>query len=213
MELIAPHLAGVLIALGIVCLGLMSPGSNVLAVIGTSMAIGRAEALALALGVALGTFLWALLAWAGLVALIATYAAAMMVIKLAGAAYLFWLAIKAFRSAARKDGSVATDTTGLTDRAAYFRRGLTVQMTNPKAALAWVATMSVGLGAGAPLWAGAAIVIGATVLSVVAHAAYAVAFSTGTAVRAYRRLRRWIEAGLGAFFCFAGFKLLTTRTG
>jgi amino acid exporter len=30
-------------------------------------------------------------------------------------------------------------------------------------------------------------------------------------VMLYGRARRWIEAALGAFFCFAGLKLLTSR--
>lgn len=54
--------------------------------------------------------------------------------------------------------------------------------------------------------------IGTTILSVVGHIAYAVAFSTKRVVTAYDRARRWIDAGLGVFFTFAGVKLLTSRT-
>jgi threonine/homoserine/homoserine lactone efflux protein len=96
--------------------------------------------------------------------------------------------------------------------AAYFLRGLTVQMTNPKAALTWIAIMSLGVEANAPAWVGASIVFGTGVLSVVGHTTYALAFSTQPMVAFYRRARRWIEVALGAFFCFAGIKLLTSRT-
>lgn len=44
------------------------------------------------------------------------------------------------------------------------------------------------------------------------HLAYAIAFSTMPAVTFYRRMRRWIDGALGCFFCFASYKILTTRT-
>jgi len=40
---------------------------------------------------------------------------------------------------------------------------------------------------------------------------YAVAFSTPPMVAAYRRARRWIDAALGMFFSFAGYKILTSQ--
>jgi amino acid exporter len=93
----------------------------------------------------------------------------------------------------------------------YFLRGLTVQMTNPKAALTWIAIMSLGLAHSAPSTTALVIVVGTTILSVVGHTAYAVAFSTKRVVTAYVRARRWIDAALGVFFTFAGIKLLTSR--
>ena len=80
-------------------------------------------------------------------------------------------------------------------------------MTNPKAALTWIAIMSLGVQPGSPSWVGASIVI----LSVAGHLIYAIAFSTRRMVTAYRKVRRWIEMALGVFFCFAGIKLLASR--
>ena len=85
-------------------------------------------------------------------------------------------------------------------------------MTNPKAALAWIAIMSLGLQADAPIWVGAVLVAGTGLLSIVIHSLYALAFSTRTMVRIYGRARRWIQGLLGAFFCFAGIRLLTSRS-
>ncbi|MEN3378944.1 MAG: hypothetical protein V7604_4299, partial [Hyphomicrobiales bacterium] len=48
-------------------------------------------------------------------------------------------------------------------------------------------------------------------LSIVIHYLYAVAFSTSTMVRVYSKGRRWIQGALGAFFAFAGIRLLTSR--
>ncbi len=136
-----------------------------------------------------------------------------MVIKIAGGLYLLWLAFKAFRSAA------STKPIGGLARLAragsfhlYFLRGLAVQMTNPKAALTWIAIMSLGLAHSAPASTALIIVIGTTILSVVGHIAYAVAFSTQKVVATYDRTRRWIDGALGVFFAFAGIKLLASRT-
>ena len=93
----------------------------------------------------------------------------------------------------------------------YFTRGLAIQMTNPKAALAWIAIISLGLQDNAPLWVGFAIVAGTSVLSIVIHILYAVAFSTAAMVRLYAKARRAIQFALGAFFAFAGIRLLTSR--
>ena len=57
-------------------------------------------------------------------------------------------------------------------------RGLAIQMTNPKAVLAWIAIMSLGMQHDAPLWVVGAIVVGTSALSLAIHYLYAVAFST-----------------------------------
>ncbi|MGI9412085.1 MAG: LysE family translocator [Hyphomicrobiales bacterium] len=210
MDQIAMYLPGIALAYSAFLLSIMSPGPNVLAVLGTSMSAGHRSGLALAMGVATGSFLWALMTALGLSALIASYSTALIVIKVVGGLYLLWLAYKSFRAAAsRHDIETITLAGGARG---YFLRVLTIQRTNPKAALAWVAIISLGLHPGAPLWVGLVIVLGTTALSVLIHCLYAMAFSTVTMVRAYGRARRWIQGALGAFFCFAGLKLLMSRS-
>jgi len=206
------YLPGILLALSAVVLALMSPGPNILAVIGTSMNAGRKYGVALALGVATGTFLWALIAVSGLTAVLTAYASVLTAIKIAGGCYLLWLGYKSLRSAATRKDLRTADLGATASRRAYFLRGLTVQMTNPKAALAMVAVVSLGLHAGAPIWVAATLVLGITSLSVVGHLVYACAFSTRIVVALYLKARRWIEAALGVFFCFAGAKVLTDRS-
>lgn len=212
MQDIAIYLPGILLAYSAFLLSIMSPGPNILAVIGTSMSVGRKSGTALALGVATGSLCWASLTVAGLSALLASYAAALTVIKVVGGCYLLWLAYKSFRAAAARH-DIAAQTLDGPRRSpfGYYRRGLIIQMTNPKAALAWIAVISLGLQAGAPLWVGLVIVIGTCTLSAVIHCLYAAAFSTPVMLRLYGKARRGIQAVLGAFFAFAGLKLLTSR--
>jgi amino acid exporter len=212
MNELSLYLPGIILAYSAFLLAIASPGPNVLAVIGTSMGVGRSSGIALALGVAAGSLAWGILTAGGLSALIASYASALVAIKIAGGFYLLWLAYKAFRSAASSHEIEATTLAGsIHNPRQYFTRGLTIQMTNPKAALAWIAIMSLGLQANAPIWVAVSIVIGTALLSVIIHCIYAVAFSTSTMVRLYTRARRWIQAALGAFFAFAGIRLLTSR--
>lgn len=211
MNELTTYLPGILMAYAAFMLGIFSPGPNILAVIGTSMSIGRRRGVFLALGIASGSLCWALLTVAGLSSLLQAYAGALVAIKIAGGCYLLWLGIKALRSAASK-----VDVIPVSDRAGggdlrYWLRGLTVQMTNPKAALSWIAIVSLGIHPDAPWWVAAVIVAGTALLSVVMHLAYALAFSTATMVGYYRAARRWIQVAFGVFFCFAGIRLLTSR--
>ena len=193
-------------------LGIASPGPNVLAVIGTSMSIWRRSGVALAVGVAAGSLCWAVLTVLGLSALLSVYATALIVIKIGGGLYLLWLAYKAFRSAASTHDIEARELAGERRTwAGYFLRGLTIQMTNPKAALTWIAIVSLGLQHDAPAWVGVVIVVGTSLLSLILHLLYALAFSTPTMVRIYSKSRRVIQVTLGAFFAFGGIKLLTSR--
>lgn len=206
------HLTQIGLAYAAFALGMLSPGPNILSVVGASMGAGRAAGVALALGVSAGSLLWASLTAVGLTALIAAYAPVLAATKVAGGLYLLWLAFKAFRSAASAAPPLPTAGSGSAGRPlGFFARGLAIQMTNPKAALTWVAIMSLGIGPGAPAWVALAIVAGTAALSVAGHVLYAVAFSTGRIATAYACARRGIEAALGVFFGLAGLKLLTSR--
>jgi len=203
------HWASLLLALGIFAVGFVSIGPNILAIIGTSMQRGRRHGLALALGVGTGSGIWATLTVTGLTALVTAYAGAITVLKIFGAIYLLWLAFKAFRSAATPHAETALSAARGNN---LFVRGLAIQMTNPKAALHWVAIVGIGLGADAPLWVGIILVASTTAFSILGHLLYALAFSTQPVMAFYRRARRWIEASLGVFFTFAAYKIATYRT-
>lgn len=202
------EISSLLLALGIFAVGFVSIGPNILSIIGTSMERGRKDGMWLALGVGTGSAIWATMTVAGLTALITTYAVVVLILKVFGVCYLTWLAYKAFRSAATTDGS-------LKPKAApgknLFFRGLSVQMTNPKAALQWIAIVGLGLGPEAPTWLGVTLIVVATTLSLLVHLLYAITFSTTPVVAFYRRSRRWIEGALGAFFVFAAYKIATYK--
>ncbi|KMW57080.1 Threonine efflux protein [Candidatus Rhodobacter oscarellae] len=204
----SPEIYSLFLALGIFAVGFISIGPNILAIIGTSMQRGRRDGVQLALGVGLGSGLWAAMTVLGLTALITAYAGIVTILKVFGACYLAWLAWKSFRAAvAPRDQITARAATGQN----LLLKGIAIQMTNPKSALQWIAIVGLGLGAEAPLWLGATLVVSAMALSVVGHLAYAITFSTSPVIAFYNRFRRWLEAGLGVFFSFAAYKVATYR--
>jgi hypothetical protein len=140
MDAMSLYLPGILLAYSACFLGLMSPGPNILAVMGTSMSVDRKSGMALAMGVATGSFCWAVITASGLSALIIAYGSALLVIKILGGLYLLWLAYKSFRSAFSSH-DIEAKALGDVDHSLrhYFARGFIVQMTNPKAAFSWIA--------------------------------------------------------------------------
>ncbi len=196
-------------------LGLVSPGPNILAIVGTSMGVSRRAGVALACGVSTGSFIWASLAVMGVTALMAAYAPIAFGLKVAGGLYLIWLGTKYLRAARRNIYIAAGDGLRESRLRQYFMRGFTIQMTNPKAILSWIAMIAIVSRPDAPLWVSVVYVAGCTVLAFAGHIAWAVLFSTGAVVAFYDRFKRIVNSVLGALFGALGMGLIlsTFRSG
>ena len=120
-----------------------SPGPGVLMAISTAATQGARRALYSSLGNALGVFIVATTAVAGLGLVLKTSALAFGAVKVAGAAYLIYLGIKTWRQAsaapAPSDASVAAAPVAQASRWSTFRAGLLVAVSNPKAILFFTA--------------------------------------------------------------------------
>lgn len=192
--------------------GAASPGPSNMRIMGVAMHQGRRAALMLAAGVISGSFFWGAMAATGISAALTQYAEAIVVLQIVGGAYLLFLAIKASRSALTSDerleeAAAVQSLSGFS----FYQRGLFMHLANPKALLAWIATMSLGLGPEASPKAVVIILAGCAVLSVTIFCGYAIIFSTAPMIQGYRRARRWIEGTLALVFGAAGLKLLFFR--
>lgn len=187
-----------------------SPGPSTLAIIGVAMGQGRAPAVVLALGVMTGSMFWAALASVGLSTILATYAEALFVIKIAGGLYLIFLSFKSARSAISAHSQQVKVSTPA-KRMALFRRGALLHLTNPKSILGWIAIMSLGLHPEASPYTFPAIIVGCSILGLSIFVGYALVFSTAPMGRVYQKSRRWIEGSLAMFFGYAGIRLLFSR--
>lgn len=194
-------------------IGAASPGPSNMRIMGVAMHQGRKSALVLAAGVISGSFFWGLMAATGLSAILTRYAHVLLVLKIVGGLYLLFLAIKAGRSALTSDRGFekALESTPAVSGLGLYRRGLLMHLTNPKALLGWVATMTLGLGPNTTPETVVIILAGCAMLSVTIFCGYAIVFSTAPMIRSYRRARRWIEGTFALVFGAAGVKLLFAR--
>jgi homoserine/homoserine lactone efflux protein len=121
-----------------------SPGPGVLMAISTATTMGARRAFFSSMGNALGVFIVATTAVAGLGLLLKTSALAFGALKLAGAAYLIYLGIKAWRSAGLVTAATRAAATPSTppaqaSRLSTFRSGLLVAVSNPKSIMFFTA--------------------------------------------------------------------------
>ena len=187
----------------------VSPGPATLAIMSVSARRGRAAGLQLASGVICGSLFWGCCAALGLATVLARYSDALIVLKILGGTYLLWLAFKAFRSAL-KPGSA--ETMPVNTSRGLVVSGLAIHLTNPKAVLAWVAILSVGVQGDAPVAHSLIMFASCAVIGVCVFFGYAVLFSTRRAQELYDRMRRPLETLLGVAFGAAGLHLITGRT-
>src|SRR5262245_53905652 len=112
----------------------VTPGPGVLYVVGRSVGSGRRSGLASMLGIETGEAVYIAGAALGITALLAASPVALSVLRYGGAAYLILLGIRAWR---HNDGEEpAASTSG---NWGAYRRGLIVQLLNPKVAVFFLA--------------------------------------------------------------------------
>lgn len=143
-----------LLAFNLAILGaLASPGPAVIAMLRASLGSGQRAGWLCGLGLSVGATFWSLLAILGLSALFAVVPWAFLALKIAGGAYLIWLALSLWRNA---DTPVQTDAPqGLNG----FKLGLVTNMANPKAVV-FIAAIFTTVFPAMPTGTSAALVLG-----------------------------------------------------
>ncbi|MFC5972231.1 LysE family translocator [Halomarina salina] len=121
---------------------ILAPGPDTVYVLSRGVSGGREPGLRAAAGVATGVLVHTALVVAGLAALLRAVPAAYRVVKYAGAAYLVVLGVRALAESASggdddDDATVAADLDA--EPAGGYRRGLLVNVLNPKVALFFLA--------------------------------------------------------------------------
>ncbi len=117
----------------------LTPGPDSLYILGRSIAQGRNAGFASALGIAAGSLVHTLAAACGLSALLAASAAAFMLVKLAGGAYLIYLGVKMLLAKSSSDSIPTAFPSNQTF--SIFRQGMITNVLNPKVALFFLALM------------------------------------------------------------------------
>ncbi|WP_210493215.1 LysE family translocator [Patulibacter sp. SYSU D01012] len=116
------------------------PGPSVLFVISRSITLGRRAGVATVVGNALGVYVQVILVAFGLGAIVERSVTAFTVVKIAGALYLMYLGIKAFRHRRDLATAVGQPVTPKTVRR-IVREGFLVGLANPKSIVAFMALL------------------------------------------------------------------------
>jgi len=162
-------LAFALVALGLV----LTPGPNMIYLISRSIVQGPAAGLVSLAGVALGFVVYMLCAAFGITALVFAVPYAYDALRLAGAAYLLWLAWQALRPGGRSAFDVRK--LPVDGPRKLFLMGLLTNLLNPKIAMLYLALLPQFIDPAAGGVLGQSLVLGATqiVISVTVNATIA----------------------------------------
>ena len=186
---------------------IVAPGQDTLYILGRSIGQGPRVGVASALGVSAGTVVHTFAAALGLSAIVAASATAFLVIKLAGAAYLVYLGIRAIVAPSTV---LDVDTAGGGDARSAFRQGLVTNVLNPKVALFFLAFLPQVVSADAPHAAYGFLLLGLTFVA--GGTAWVLILATAAAsVRGFFERRRaaqaWLSRAMGGVFVYLGIRL------
>ncbi|SFS70383.1 LysE family translocator [Marininema halotolerans] len=133
--------------LGVAILLTIMPGPDNLFVIAQSISHGKKAGVTIALGLCSGVIVHTLAAALGISAILYSSAFAFQVIKYAGAAYLLYLAWQAWRE---PSGAFITGEAPALQSGALFRRGILMNVLNPKVSLFFLALLPQFVTPGTP---------------------------------------------------------------
>ena len=192
----------------------LTPGQDTFFILGRSLAGGRAEGVAAALGISAGTVVHTIAAALGLSALLGTSPYAFMAVKLAGAAYLLYIGARALlsRSSTLPGDGIELGRAGRWWSA--FRSGVLNNLLNPKVGLFFLALMPQFISAGSTGKVAAFLALGLSFVAI--GVVWCCVLAVGAARLRGAFLQRPSMANVlnkvsGAMFIGLGMRLATVR--
>ena len=182
-----------------------SPGPALLMAVQTSLSAGRKAGVAVGFGLGTMAAAWTAMALLGLGAVFQLFPAVHTTAKIAGAAYLIWLAWRMWRDSPAPAGAKAAPA----KRA--FRQGFLVNLLNPKSVLFAAAVLVTVFPEGLDAASGAVIVVNHLLVEVAFYSALAFCMSTEAVARRYMRAKRHIDRAAALILGGLGIRLLLSR--
>ncbi len=181
-----------------------APGPATISNAVVAMSHGRRVGLIYGAGLSLGLGIWGVVAASGLGAILQGSVRMLMMLKILGGMYLLWLAYRSARAAVKPQA----ETTHASRSGNWFLRGLILNASNPKAVVAWMAALAVGLDSGAGLPELIAATSMCMTIGLVVYVFYSVAFSLDGVMRFYTRAKRGIDGVMAGLFALFGVGLI-----
>lgn len=191
----------------ICCLGAMSPGPSLAVVLKQTVNNGRGHGLAASWFHAAGVAVWAVATVSGLAVVVAQSQSLYLAITWAGAGYLAWLGICAFRA-----GPVAALDVGTSAPVSMWRagtEGAVISFLNPKLAIFFIALFSQFIEKDASLSDNAIIVATATLVDGLWYTLVALVLSHGRILSALQRHSQLINRITGGVLILLALRVVT----
>ncbi len=193
-------LLGIAAALAI---GAASPGPSFVMVARTAAASGRASGLNSALGMGLGSLIFATAALLGLNAVFLAVPTLYIALKFIGGLYLAYLGYRIWRGASQPlDVSDAA-----TPNRNYLLFGFATQISNPKTAIVFASVFAAFMPAAPSLQYGIAVVALGFIIDAGWYAVVATALSAEKPRNTYLRYKKWVDRSAGGIMGALGLKL------
>ncbi|ODA24220.1 hypothetical protein A0J46_05790 [Photobacterium damselae subsp. damselae] len=190
-------------------LAAITPGANVFLTINTSLASGKVNGLACALGVTLAVGLWGLAGISGIVIMLSLYPWLFTVMKILGGAYLIYLGFSRFKIV-RRGYQLAGQVEDKHSWSASAIRAFTTSILNIKTGLFVISLFSLAIPREHDYRVAILVIATMMLITFVWHCLLAFVFSHSRAQKTYFRLQRYIDALTGGLFTLLGLKLITS---
>ncbi|EJZ21961.1 LysE family translocator [Rhizobium sp. Pop5] len=200
--------AGIFISImAALVVGAMSPGPSFVVVSRIAISRSRLDGLAAAVGMGVGGVVFAGLALAGLTALLSEFEWLYILLKVAGGAYLVYIAVNIWKGAARP----LEVSNAVRDRRAPARSFLTAlltQLSNPKTIIVYASLFAALLPRSVPLDLIVALPLGVFAVEAGWYSIVALVFSARHPRRLYLHAKGWIDRVAGAVMGGLGLRLI-----
>ncbi|WP_322051599.1 LysE family translocator [Paraburkholderia bannensis] len=191
-------------------LGAISPGPSFVLVVRSSLGLSRRDGLATAMGMGVGGVCFSAVALAGLYTLLSSVEWLYGGLKIAGGAWLLYLALKIWRGSSSSIELDPTRPEASPSPARSFWTGLSTQLTNPKTAIVYGSIFAALLPQHPPTWC--YIVLPPLVFAVEAgwYATVALCFSADGLRQRFLKSKTWIDRSAAVAIGALGLRLIFT---
>jgi len=205
-----PPTAAVASILAALLLGAMSPGPSFVLVARNSIGLSRRDGVATAVGMGVGGVLFSGVALAGLYTLLTAVGWLYIALKVAGGAYLLYLASRIWRGASAPLSIGTSDETRKLNVSRSFWLGLSTQLSNPKTAIVYGSIFVALLPQHPPVWCYFALPPLVFAVEAGWYTVVAVCFSGRRPRELYLRMKKWIDRLAAGAIGALGLRLMLT---
>lgn len=189
--------------------GVISPGPSFLVVARTAVAASRRDGIYSAVGMGLGGVCFAMLALAGLQAVLLTLPSLYVALKVIGGTYLCYLGFRIYRGA-REPFSIESPSDRQTFDGRSLLQGWTTQMSNPKTAVVYASVFAAFLPQEFSLYFAVTLLFAVFVIEAGWYSIVALVLSAGGARHVYLLWKAWIDRASGTVMFLLGLKLVAS---